>query len=96
MEIFKNTPIDIVKNILLYDKRFSIRNGTIMNKLDTIKYENIIQLLENKPKPFFNNRLTFGFITLSDKFLLQFDFTRNEYMFITSFHFWQGIQGYSN
>jgi hypothetical protein len=93
MEIFKNIPDDIVKYILSYDKRFSIRNGIIMNRLDTIKYENIIQLLENKPKPLCNNRIRICIITLSDNYLLQFDFTQNEYKFITSNEFWRGING---
>ena len=52
MNIFKNTPIDIVLHILSYDNK-TIKNGkivNIINKLDRIKYQNIIHLLENKPK----------------------------------------------
>ena len=52
MNIFKNTPIDIVLHILSYDNK-TIKNGkivNIVNKLDRIKYQNIIHLLENKPK----------------------------------------------
>ena len=50
MKIFKNTPIDIVLHILSYDNK-TIKNGkivNIVNKLDRIKYQNIIHLLENK------------------------------------------------
>ena len=96
MEIFEHTPDDIIKYILTYDNRFAIRNGNIVNRLDTIKYENIIQSLENKPKLWFNNKLIFCIVTLSDKFLLKFDFTHNEYKFMTSSEFWTGINGYSN
>ena len=52
MNIFENTPIDIVLHILSYDNK-TIKNGkivNIVNKLDRIKYQNIIHLLENKPK----------------------------------------------
>lgn len=52
MKIFKNIPIDIVLHILYYDNK-TIKNGkivNIVNKLDRIKYQNIIHLLENKPK----------------------------------------------
>ena len=47
MNIFKNTPIDIVLHILSYDNK-TIKNGkivNIVNKLDRIKYQNIIHLL---------------------------------------------------
>jgi len=48
--LFKKLPMDIVKSILLYDRRFIIRNANIIliDKLDTNKYANIIQLLLNK------------------------------------------------
>ena len=52
MNIFKNTPIDIVLHILSYNNK-TIKNSkivNIVNKLDRIKYQNIIHLLENKPK----------------------------------------------
>ena len=42
----------IVLHILSYDNK-TIKNGkivNIVNKLDRIKYQNIIHLLENKPK----------------------------------------------
>lgn len=50
MKIFKDLPTDIVNHILSYDNRFIIRNGSIMNKLNMIKYKTIIHLLEHKPK----------------------------------------------
>jgi hypothetical protein len=50
MEAFKNAPIDIVNHILSYDERYIIRNGNIVDRLDKIKYKNIINLLEKKPK----------------------------------------------
>jgi len=51
-EIFQNIPFEIVKHILSYDKRYIIRNGNIIiiNPIDIIKYQNIIRLLESKPK----------------------------------------------
>ena len=49
--LFKKLPMDIVKCILPYDRRFIIRNGNIIliDKLDPNKYSNIIKLLLNKP-----------------------------------------------
>ena len=49
--IFKLLPTDIVKNILLYDKRYIIRNGKIINinKLNDKLYENTYNLLLKKP-----------------------------------------------
>ena len=49
--IFKLLPTDIVKNILLYDKRYIIRNGKIINinKLNNKLYENTYNLLLKKP-----------------------------------------------
>jgi len=49
--LFKKLPIDIIKCILPYDRRFIIRNNNIIliDKLNTNKYSNIIQLLLNKP-----------------------------------------------
>jgi hypothetical protein len=48
---FRKLPIEIVKCILPYDRRFIIRNGNIIliDKLNFNKYSNIIQLLLNKP-----------------------------------------------
>ena len=50
--IFKKLPMDILKCILPYDRRFIIRNGNIIliDKLDQNKYSNIIELLLNKSK----------------------------------------------
>lgn len=44
MSAFKRLPIDIVKHILLYDSRFVIRNGEIIqiNKLDMNKYKTAV------------------------------------------------------
>jgi hypothetical protein len=49
---FRKLPIEIVKCILPYDRRFIIRDSNIIliDKLDANKYSNIIQLLLNKPK----------------------------------------------
>jgi len=54
MSAFKTLPMDIVKYILLYDSRFVLRNGKIIqiNKLDMNKYKTIALnlLLIKKPK----------------------------------------------
>jgi hypothetical protein len=51
MSIFKTLPLDIVNQILLYDRRYAMHNGkiTIVKKLDPNKYETIINLLLQKP-----------------------------------------------
>jgi hypothetical protein len=54
MNKFKNLPVDIVKQLLPYDKRFVIRNGEIIiiNKLDMNKYKTFVLnlLLLKKPQ----------------------------------------------
>jgi hypothetical protein len=54
MSAFKRLPMDIVKHILPYDRRFVLRNGEIIqiNKLDMNKYKTaaLNLLLIKKPK----------------------------------------------
>ena len=50
MDICKNLPLDIVKEILAYDTRFVIRNGKICIRLDNKKYADIRNKLISKPK----------------------------------------------
>jgi hypothetical protein len=47
MEVFRDLPTDIVSHILSYDKRFSIADSNIVNKLelDIEKYKDIIRQL---------------------------------------------------
>jgi len=47
MEVFKNTPIDIVNHILSYDKRFAVGNYNIVNRLEleVKKYKDINRIL---------------------------------------------------
>jgi len=51
LPIFRTLPFDIVNQILLYDRRFIMRNGkiTLVKKLDPNKYKTIINLLLQKP-----------------------------------------------
>ena len=50
MNYFANLPMDVVKCILAYDRRFVIRNGEIVtiDKLNRSKYTNIFDLLLSK------------------------------------------------
>ena len=50
MDICKNLPLDIVKEILAYDARFVIRNGMISQRLDKKKYADIRNKLISMPK----------------------------------------------
>jgi hypothetical protein len=54
MSHFKQLPMDVVKYILAYDKRFVIRRGKIIlvNKLDMNKYKTAVLnlLLLKRPK----------------------------------------------
>jgi hypothetical protein len=89
MNIFKNIPIDIVLHILSYDNK-TIKNGkivNIVNKLERIKYQNIIHLLENKPKIYYNSFLISSpFVILQAKeyqifYSLKYDKYLHEYTF---------------
>ena len=51
MELFNNAPIDIVNYILSYDSRFTIMRGVAVVIPFTKRYQHIIELLQNKPKP---------------------------------------------
>ena len=81
MEIFKFIPIDIVNNILSYDNRFVIRNGNVVNKLNTIKYKNVIHLLENKPKINNNKMIKIPYVYLS-KCILAYRSISHEYFYL--------------
>jgi len=45
MSLFQSLPMDIVKLILLFDKRFILRKGQIIviNKLEKVKYSNVFE-----------------------------------------------------
>ena len=66
MSVFKRLPMDVVKYILPYDRRFVLRNGEIIqiNKLNMNKYKTaaLNLLLTKKPKVtsgFWNKPLMF-------------------------------------
>jgi hypothetical protein len=50
MELFKNTPMDIVNYILSYDSRFKIVQGVAIYVPFTKRHQHIIELLKNKKK----------------------------------------------
>ena len=52
LHIYKKLPMDIINQILLYDRRYVMHNGKIIliRKLDLNKYSVIINLLLKKPK----------------------------------------------
>jgi len=49
----KKLPVDVVINILLFDGRFRVSGGEIINLLDKNKYKDVIHFLHNKPLPNF-------------------------------------------
>jgi hypothetical protein len=99
MEVFKNTPIDIVQHILCYDKRYIIRNGNIIiiKPLDKKKYRVVIHLLKNKPKL----RILYdamSYVILSGRFILflYLNTHQNEYQFMKTIDFYTGLGGCMN
>ena len=62
MSIFQKLPLDIVNQILLYDRRYVMKDGkiTLVKKLDPNKYETIINLLLQKPPIWEDNLWSFG------------------------------------
>jgi hypothetical protein len=80
MSVFKRLPMDIVKHILLYDSRFVLRNGEIIqiNKLDMNKYKTaVLNLLLLTKK----SRVTSGFWNKPLMFWCDIRFSNGHRMF---------------
>lgn len=82
MNIYKYVASEIVNNILSYDNRFVIRNGNVVNKLDIIKYKNIIQLLEFKPNPDYLVDWMCSYVKLSEQFIIIYYHKLDKYLFV--------------
>jgi len=81
MEIFKNTPCDIVNCILSYDERFTIKKGNVHITPLKERYKTFIQLLEKKIKwSFEESKKFYPYVCyiLSDNFMLHFENSRTD------------------